>query len=640
MQTQLTNKKKFVNLNKPWKELLFSASGFGPNFLMVLMGAYFQNAVNPSATSSIWQTISGICLVLPWLFSILWFIGRVFDGVIDIPLAALTDGLKSKFGKRRIPMAIAFAPMVVGYAMCWFPVCGPTAVDSIGNTIWIFFWAIVFFASYTMSLIAFYGSFSTVCSTDLQRARVSSYKSFFDTISYCLVYALVPVILEKAQVHIDVFAFCCLPLMLTMIIPIIMIKEGARFEAKAIAQGYDITPLIDEKPVKFGESIKLTAKNKPFLKWLAVNCCSWFGLQIFLVSMNALMTTGLDFNGTQMTIANTFAFAPVPVMLYLFNKIKDRKGIRFAYQVSLILFAIGILCFFFGSNLFWKGDVVPKMIFVCFGGICGSFSIGSFFMMTYLIPSQIGHVERQLTNKNHSSMYFAAQALSMSIVGAISSSLIWENIKGLYFSDIVPGVIQASSWADAIEKFGVDKYNVFNLGVTIVPFIVVLFLIIGFGLTFLMPKHYSHEFVGCQIITKEEYNKISQNLPKPIKYPFVASSLIAYDALWVLSLTIFSWIWYAAEINASNTFAKKKFSKWWILLAVVLPPFGAYICYEINKQVYDKCIELGIKTKKYNALIWTFGILCLSCVGLSLIQYKLNKIANIQNKEDRLKVLE
>lgn len=639
MQNQLTGKKKFVNLNKPWKELLFSVSGFGPNFMMVLMGAYFQNAVNPSATSSIWQTISGVCLVLPWLFSILWFIGRVFDGVIDVPLAALTDGLKSKFGRRRIPIAIAFAPMVVGYAMCWFPICGPDAINSIGNTIWIFFWAIVFFASYTMSLIAFYGSLSTVCSTDLQRARVSSYKSFFDTISYCLVYALVPVILEKAQVHIDVFAFCCLPLMLTMLIPIFMIKEGVRFEAKAIAQGYDITPLAEEKPVKFGESIKLTAKNKPFLKWLAINCCSFFGLQLFLVSMNALMTTGLDFDGTQMTIANTFAFAPVPVMLYLFNKIKEKRGVRFAYQTALLLFAVGILCFFFGSNYFWQGNATPKLIFVCFGGICGSFGIGSFFMMSYLIPSQISAVERQLTHTNHSSMYFAVQALSTSIVGALSSSLLWENIKGLYFSDIVGGIIQASSWADAIEQFGVDKYHVFSLGVTLVPFIVALFLLIGFGLTFLMPKNYSHEFVGCQIISKQEYDKVANTLPQPIKYPFVASSLIAYDALWVLSLTIFSWIWYAGIIDASNTFAQKKFSKWWILLSVILPPFGAYICYQINKEVYAKCIQLGIKTKKYNALILIFGILCLSCVGLSLIQHKLNKIAGIQNSDQRMKVL-
>jgi hypothetical protein len=32
------------SLDKKWKEFLFSFSGFGPNFLMVLMGAYYTDA--------------------------------------------------------------------------------------------------------------------------------------------------------------------------------------------------------------------------------------------------------------------------------------------------------------------------------------------------------------------------------------------------------------------------------------------------------------------------------------------------------------------------------------------------------------------------------------------------------------------
>lgn len=38
--------KAVQSLDKKWKELVYSASGFGPNFLMVLMGAYFSDAVN------------------------------------------------------------------------------------------------------------------------------------------------------------------------------------------------------------------------------------------------------------------------------------------------------------------------------------------------------------------------------------------------------------------------------------------------------------------------------------------------------------------------------------------------------------------------------------------------------------------
>ncbi|MCQ2748113.1 MAG: hypothetical protein MJ223_02550 [Mycoplasmoidaceae bacterium] len=80
-----------------------------------------------------------------------------------------------------------------------------------------------------MNLIAFYGSLSTVCVSEQQKSRISSYKSFFDVITY----ALVPIICKSIweadpNFHIDKFVWYSLPLMLTMIIPLFMIKEGTK----------------------------------------------------------------------------------------------------------------------------------------------------------------------------------------------------------------------------------------------------------------------------------------------------------------------------------------------------------------------------------------------------------------------------
>ena len=68
------------------------------------------------------------------------------------------------------------------------------------------------------------------------------------------------------------------------------------------------------------------------------------------------------------------------------------------------------------------------------GGIVGSWAIGSFFMMPYMIPAQISSVEEKLTKKNHSAMYFAGQAVTTSIIGAVAGSLVYENLKMLFFS--------------------------------------------------------------------------------------------------------------------------------------------------------------------------------------------------------------
>ena len=60
-----TIKKKYVTLNSKWKEIVFAASGFGPNLLMVLMGAMFTDAVNPSALNmGSLQAIGNVCYVI------------------------------------------------------------------------------------------------------------------------------------------------------------------------------------------------------------------------------------------------------------------------------------------------------------------------------------------------------------------------------------------------------------------------------------------------------------------------------------------------------------------------------------------------------------------------------------------------
>ena len=186
----MTNSTVFRSLDKKWKEFLFAFSGFGPNLLMILMGSYYQEALHPGSLESGEQfqaIMPGICFILPAIFPLLYGIGKAFDGIIDIPLAHLTDTLSTRWGRRRPAIAVSFLPMVISYVMCWIPIGGESA--PLVNTIWCSLWCMIFFASYTMCLIAFYGSLSTVCEDEPQRLRVSGYKSFFDTITYCLVYA-------------------------------------------------------------------------------------------------------------------------------------------------------------------------------------------------------------------------------------------------------------------------------------------------------------------------------------------------------------------------------------------------------------------------------------------------------------------
>ena len=605
------------SLNKKWKEFLFAFSGFGPNLLMVLMGAYFTDAINPAAMGAeqTYQVIaSGVCFITPAIFPTLFALSKAFDGIIDIPFAHITDTLSTRFGRRRPVIAVCMLPMILAYAMCWLPIGG--AEKPLLNTIWIVLWSLIFFATYTMCLIAFYGSLSTTCVNEPQRLRVSGYKSFFDTISYCLVYALVPVILEGAKIHIDTFVFMLLPLMFTIAIPLFLIHEGEKY-------GYPENEGLSPEKITIWESLKLTFLNRLFLSWTLVNCCTFFGLQMFLVGMNAMMIGGMGFNGLEMALANTCAFAPVPVMLYFFNKLKAKKGVRFTYQTCLIAFAIAIMSFFVASTfVMGTGNKPLQMIIACVGGVMGSWAIGAFFMMPYLAPAQISSVEERLTGKNHSAMYFAANAVTTSIVGAISGSLVYEYIKTLFIARGAEGVVTAKSYLEASEKFGIDVSSVFNLGTLLVPFVVCAVCILGFFLAFRMPKDFTPSLVAKEFKRFDPSLDISGIEEEEVKEER-SEIIFVQVGLSILSGFIFSFIWAGMLIKKAQPYINKGMP----LLKYLLASFIPFASILVNLHLYKGLLKEGKKDLSILVIISSviFPILPVNLIALSLIQHQLNE---------------
>lgn len=455
-----------VKLDKRWKEVLFAAAGIGPNLLMTLMMAYFTDAVIPTglqADINFWS-YGGVIIVYTAIFPILWTIGRVFDGLIDVPLAVVADNLKDKKGRRWIAILISVVPMIVSFVLCWIPICGTSpdmsTAQLIGNSFWIFFWSIIFFGSYTFALITFYGSLSEVCANQTQRARVASYKSAFDTISYALVYAAIPAIFKAINIPIYQVAIYLSPLMLTILIPVLLRNKNAK----------DVNTN-ENKSVSFGMSFLLTIRSKPFLKWLIVSCCTFFGLQMFLVAQNSLISGVMNLGVTYAAILNTFAFGPVPLMLFLFNKVRKQKGERFMYQICAISFALGMLSFCLAGQYIWGDNIVPKLIIGCLGAVIGSIGTAGFFMMPYLIPTTIASVEEKITKKNHSAMYFGIQALLTSFSGALASSLLYDYLK---------------QWT--MPATGGETWK---CGVSLVPIIAAFMCMLTFFFCFLMPKRYT-----------------------------------------------------------------------------------------------------------------------------------------------------
>lgn len=116
----------------------------------------------------------------------------------------------------------------------------------------------------------------------------------------------------------------------------------------------------------------------------------------------------------------------------------------------------------FSSKAMIPNDT-SRLILACIGGIFSSFGTGCFFSVNYTIPSTLAAMEKQETGISHPAMYFAIQGLAGATATAISTGLIWVNLKANDLIWLTPFVVIAGSILSiALTKFMSKKVS--NIG--------------------------------------------------------------------------------------------------------------------------------------------------------------------------------
>ena len=134
---------------------------------------------------------------------------------------------------------------------------------------------------------------------------------------------------------------------------------------------------------------------------------------------------GVDMMGlkeSQLGMMNAAAFAPVPIMLIIFNLISKKKGAKFAFRIALLVFAFAMLIF----ALSWEKFNLPisPLSMGMIAGVVASFSIGAFFTIPYAFPAQIAAIDAKETGKDRAGMFFAVQGVVNQFVGSLAGSIL------------------------------------------------------------------------------------------------------------------------------------------------------------------------------------------------------------------------
>lgn len=393
------------------QKMLYALSGLGVNMLNLMMGSYLCSAIIASGFAEKvkpFQTFAGTDLVLIPVWAVFGIIAKIVDGVIDVPMASFADNLLSRFGRRRPAIIIGLVPMIVAYLL--FLVVPNPGQATLLNTVYLGVVLCLFYTSYTLTMVTYYATYTEIVDTNEDREFISNVKSVCDILYFILGYVGVRAMLNG--MNIRTVALIVLPIVLTMLIPLFMIKEADNRKSSGV----------NEKSVGLLTSIGCTMKNRNFVLWMIVYSFMTFGVQLFLSGINEYFAG----TGMSMILVMVGSFAPVPLALVIYRRIYGRYGFGTAFRYALITFSVGMLSLF-GVSFIPAGGA--RTVLSVSAGILCSLAIGALFSVAYSVPSQLAADEEKKTGIANSAMYFAVQGLFSGVATAIGSYVVLNALK-------------------------------------------------------------------------------------------------------------------------------------------------------------------------------------------------------------------
>ena len=391
--------------------VLYALSGMGVNLMNIVMGSYLCSALLIGGFDQgvlKYQTYLQKDIIIAEIWGVFVLIAKIVDGVIDIPMAAFADNLKTRWGRRRPALMIGFVPMCIAYLL-FLIIPNPHGVTLL-NTVYYGILLIVFYSFYTLTMVTYYATFTEIVETSSERNMLANAKSVFDIVYFILGYVVVRLMLNS--INIRVVALIVFPISLTMLIPMFMIKEGSNKESD-----------INVKSVGLIKSLKTTMNDKTFILWMIVYSMMTFGIQLFLAGINEFFS----FIKVPMVLVMAASFAPVPFTLLIYDKILKKHGFINAFRYALAVFSIGMVVLYVIKDI---PAGTAKTALSIFGGLWCSLAMGALFSVAYSIPSQLAADGEKRTGISNSAMYFAVQGLFAGVANGIGTGIVLTWLKG------------------------------------------------------------------------------------------------------------------------------------------------------------------------------------------------------------------
>jgi GPH family glycoside/pentoside/hexuronide:cation symporter len=377
------------------KKLSYSMGGIALNLANLAISQWLLVLYVPSKDRALVGSI---------LFSLIFLLGRVTDGITEPLIGFISDHWRSRRG-RRLPFIIA---AVIPVAVVSFLLWTPPVPDRLSwvNGVYIFVMVQLFFILWSTLANPYMSLLPELTSDRKERLDITAMQAVFFMIGTVAFVALGPVKESFGWVGIGVVLFAATVISFAPTIFFIRQKPSDRGPA---------APERFRFPMIFAWA-GTTFKNRAFIYYLSATALFWFSLNLFIILVPFFCRFVLGETDDKVALLMAPLLGANLVFFFVFNALSKRFGKYAMFLVTFIGSAVAMPLLGAVGRLPFGTPMLQTQVVM---GLVGVFMAGFMILPMALLADVIDYDEK-LTGKRREGIYFGVQSILQKIAIGVS----------------------------------------------------------------------------------------------------------------------------------------------------------------------------------------------------------------------------